>query len=359
MHRFGTRIRLAARVFIVCTAVVHAAPSVAADNRGVTQQGLPRSLRDTGLYADWETKTVRAENLPFAPQYQLWADGARKRRWIFIPKGARVDATNADDWKFPVGTTFWKEFRFAHRVETRIIKRARNGWVVGAYAWNEDQTEAVIVPPEGLPGYYEFEPGRRHGIPGVADCAACHEAHPSFILGFSAIQLSPVRDPLAPEPVAPSEELLDLPKLFARGLIRGDRSVLLEPPPQIEAPSSTARAAIGYLHGNCGNCHNARGPLASLGLDLWYSLTDEGDASVIRSALRQRSRWRPPGVDVDGDRIAPGLPEKSALLLRMSSRHPLMQMPPLATGKPHAEAIRLVEQWIRELGTSSQPRRQE
>ena len=45
----------------------------------------------------------------------------------------------------------------------------------------------------------------------------------------------------------------------------------LQAPPRIGAPGSRQRAALGYLHGNCGGCHNAEGPLAPLGLVLAHS----------------------------------------------------------------------------------------
>src|SRR5512136_372773 len=75
----------------------------------------PATLRDTGLYSDWATKTVAADNLPFSPQYALWSDGAAKLRWLHIPKGGFIDASNPDVWRFPVGTRVWKEFRFGRR----------------------------------------------------------------------------------------------------------------------------------------------------------------------------------------------------------------------------------------------------
>jgi hypothetical protein len=44
--------------------------------------------------------------------------------------------------------------------------------------------------------------------------------------------------------------------------------------------------------------------------------------------------------------IAPGHPGESVLDRRMRSRHPLVQMPPLGTLVPDAEAIALIERWI-------------
>ncbi|HEY5551293.1 MAG TPA: hypothetical protein VIK52_05365, partial [Opitutaceae bacterium] len=46
----------------------------------------------------------------------------------------------------------------------------------------------------------------------------------------------------------------------------------------------------------------------------------------------------------------PGAPDLSALLVRMRSRRPSSQMPPLGTVLPDREAIELVSGWVEELG---------
>ena len=45
---------------------------------------LPLRLQDTGLYSDWQSKTVASRNLAYSPQYPLWSDGAGKTRWMKI-----------------------------------------------------------------------------------------------------------------------------------------------------------------------------------------------------------------------------------------------------------------------------------
>src|SRR5688572_27338219 len=101
----------------------------------------PGSLAETGLYRDGGTE-VRAENLSFAPQYPLWSDGARKRRWIRLPAGTSVDASGAE-WRFPAGTRLWKEFSVGgRRVETRFIEHRAEGWTFTSYVWNAAGTAA-------------------------------------------------------------------------------------------------------------------------------------------------------------------------------------------------------------------------
>jgi hypothetical protein len=49
------------------------------------------------------------------------------------------------------------------------------------------------------------------------------------------------------------------------------------------------------------------------------------------------------GVD---QRVVPGRAASSALIVRMQSRSPLMQMPPIGTNKIDTEALTLIERWI-------------
>lgn len=322
---------------------------------------LPASLRDTGLYVDWERKKVDPRALHYAPQYPLWSDGAKKQRWLVLPKARAIDGSNPDGWKFPVGAKFFKEFAFdGRRIETRLIQRTKDGWLVGAYVWKADGSDAVLAP-EGILDHVEIAQGVRYTIPSQTDCFACHEGHPAFILGFSALQLSPERDPHAPNQEPKTPDMVDLEALVARNLLRGFPPKQLSSPPKIEARTPTARAALGYLHGNCGNCHNGRGPLSRLGLNLWHEIEPPARVTppAVRTTVGRMGDWRLPGEEQGAVRIVPGDPERSSVLVRMSSRQPLMQMPPLSTKLVDVKATALIAEWIRQLrrDEDSQPGR--
>ena len=317
----------------------------------------PPTLRETGLYSDWATKTVAADNLPYSPQYPLWSDGAAKSRWMHIPKGRVIDASNADVWKFPIGTRFWKEFRFGARAETRFIEHTRAGWQYATYVWNEDESEATLAPELGIRQSVPIRDGIRHALPSRADCRACHEAGPVRVLGVTALQLSPDRDPNAPNAEPLPAGAVDLKVLAARGLVRGLPARVTALPPRIVAATPTARAALGYLHGNCGGCHTGTGELRSLAFALNYTLnrTDGEAAPALLTAVGRPSKYRVPAVDEAVERVCAGKPEKSVLVARMSSRHPLVQMPPLGTRIVDDEAVSLIRRWIAEDLGSPEP----
>src|SRR5215210_6458541 len=53
----------------------------------------PQRLRDTGLFVGNSATEIGAGILAFSPQYPLWSDGAKKRRWISLPAGTFIDAS--------------------------------------------------------------------------------------------------------------------------------------------------------------------------------------------------------------------------------------------------------------------------
>ncbi len=302
----------------------------------------PARLRDTGLYAPGV--------LPFSPQYVLWSDGATKRRWIALPRGATIDARDADAWRFPRGTKLWKEFAVSGRpVETRYIEhRADGGWTYASYVWNEAGTDATLAPERGMTVSVPGAPGGLYAVPARGDCLACHGGAPTPVLGFGALQLSSDRDPLAPHATAPQPGELNLPRLLARGLLRGLPAALRAQPPRIAAATPVERAALGYLHANCGHCHHRAGGQVPVALTLAQRVAAPAAsrAEVLQSTVEALSRFQLAGQPAHQPVIAPGQPQRSVLVARLQSRQPQIQMPPLGTQVPDSEGQSLVERWI-------------
>ena len=303
---------------------------------------VPARLSETGL---------DLERLSFSPQYPLWTDGADKRRFIHLPEGTHVDASDPDDWRFPIGTRLWKEFSFGgRRVETRYMELLPSGeWRYATYVWLRDESDAVLAS-EDTAETVDVADGGQHVVPSGADCRACHEGRPSPVLAFSLLQLSSDRDPLAPHAAhRPGDVTLD--DLIASGHVRGLPAHLAAPPPRIAARTPIERAARGYLHGNCGGCHNAEGPLAPLGLVLAIPANATLADEALATAVGHSSRFRVTGVPDVTLRIAPGDAARSVLARRIRSRDPNQQMPPIGSLVVDDDAARLIEQWINQMET--------
>jgi cytochrome c553 len=313
----------------------------------------PRLLSQTGLYANVATLKVDPRNRRFSPQYPLWSDGATKRRWVQLPAGSTIDVANLDKWELPVGTKFWKEFSFnGRRAETRFLWRvSRDRWVFASYAWNAAQTDAELASESGLADIAEIETGKRHSIPSVTECRACHDSNRTEALGFNALQLSDDRDPNAPHAESLAPDMITLQTLVNENLVSPRRPELVANPPRIAARSPVTRAALGYLSSNCGSCHNREGSIASLGLDLRSgSGTREPGAAdcapALATTVRKRGHWVVPEAPEESRIINPGHPEASALIRRMKSRRPISQMPSIGTVVVDRQAVDLLTSWI-------------
>ena len=159
---------------------------------------------------------------------------------------------------------------------------------------------------------------------------ACHGGTQSVILGFSAIQLAPEADD-----GGVSLDTLDSENLWSD--------------PIIEAPhvpgNETERAALGYLHANCGHCHNQDRP-SHTGARCF----DPDNRLDFRlSLVSLDSVADTPTRKTIGDVVKPGAPGASRLIDLMSQRGLFKQMPPLATERVDHDAVELISAFIREL----------
>lgn len=294
-----------------------------------------RKLSDMGLYADINTKELAPGIVTYRPAHELWSDAAEKNRWIWLPPDTTINSADMDHWVLPVGTRLYKEFRVGDkRVETRVIIRtgtAPEDYWMGAFVWNSDESEAVFAEY----GVRDAN-GTDHDVPSANKCWECHSGEPGRILGFSAIQLSD------------DATGLTLPELVAQDL-------LSNPPPAdvtYPAPGPDATAeALGYLHANCGHCHNPVGRVwDSVAMNLRLSVSEKTpeQTAIYETAVgAPLEYWIEPPFTY---RIVPGDAANSAIWYRMSVRDiGRSQMPPLATEVVDERGVDVVAGWINSL----------
>ncbi|HEX4445651.1 MAG TPA: hypothetical protein VH044_02915 [Polyangiaceae bacterium] len=286
----------------------------------------PNTLECTGLYTDIVAKTLSPGIQPYAPAVPLWSDYAEKQRWISLPPGTTIDATNPDDWIFPVGTKVWKEFsRDGKRVETRLWQKVQSTfWVRATYAWNADETEATSSMGGDMP--WGTDGGVYH-IPTGDECDQCHRGRTDHLLGFEQVSLG-----LA------GATGLTLSELVTRQLIT--------PAPAnthlVVGDDGTGLAAgpLAWIHINCGaSCHNDNSNSTAYGSTMRLRLDPtqlDGRSSVNFDArtttmgeLATTPTW------VGQPRVVPGDPTHSLLVKLITNRgtnNPVAnQMPPIAS----------------------------
>jgi hypothetical protein len=308
---------------------------------------LPARLSATGLFADAGQGALGAGVRAYEPAFALWSDGAQKRRWLSLPEGARIDSSDPDDWSFPTGTKFWKEFSFAgRRIETRLLVKtgpADRDWAGGAYVWDAEQHDATLAPA-GLKDAH----GLGYDVPSAADCGGCHDGRKSRVLGFSAVQLSKRGLPLT---LADLEREGRLSQAIPTPAVPGDPVTLKDPviPGALEHGAvipggDVERRALGYLHANCGHCHNRARPPRGDGprcydpqrsLDFWLPSAPPADAGQMPAVTTSVPRF-----------VTPGEPDASRLLALVSRRGGFLHMPPLGSRRVDDEGVAALRAWI-------------
>jgi len=291
------------------------------------------SLSETGFDWDAAQNGQLPNTYPFAPSYPFWSDGARKDRYIHIPPGTRIDTTEPDRWNFPEGTRIWKVFeRDGVLVETRMLyKHGPEPW-----AW-----DMAVYQPDGETGASrklalakENVSGTAHDIPAPSDCVTCHSSgEQRRPLGVTAIQL-----PWS------NQDSLSIQDLTGMDLLTNS------PDRPFDIPGDDlTRAALGYLHSNCGSCHYEGSTFVTDKVPLFMNLTagtlaDVQATEVYRTAIGHEPHLPGLGTEVY---INPGAPDDSFAWRRMSIRDDGgWQMPPLATEVVDREGVALIEQWI-------------
>lgn len=210
------------------------------------------------------------------------------------------------------------------RVETRLLYKTREAWFMVAFAWDAAQSEARAA----LDGV-ENALGTDHDIPAADACRECHEGVPDALLGVSAIQLS--HDRAGP----------NLARLAADGLLSD------APAGDFRLPDTAAWNALGYLHANCGNCHNPwSDSFDRVDMQLWLpvgSLADAVSTPSYTTSVGVALSETDPAYSL---RVDPGNPATSGLVHRMELRGDDKQMPPLASELIDDDSIALVRAWI-------------
>lgn len=309
----------------------------APDARLIDGPLMPQTLAETGLYSDFANEVIAPGVEAYEPSYALWSDGATKNRWVYLPPGSQIDTSDPDFWVYPRGTKLWKEFSVGGvRVETRLIYKTGpqpTDWYMMAYAWNEDQTEAVAEM------YGDDNAlGTSHDIPSQNECKMCHSPMPDRVLGFSALLLDH----------GGSGVTLD-------SLIADGRLSML--PPGAQSPhypipgDAAAQAALGYLHSNCSGCHNSESPVFASKTPLNLRLTVGALATVELTPTYMTAVGVDPKFDWQDTTaiIEAGAPDASALYSRMGYRGGNGQMPPVCTEDPDDDGRAIIAAWITSL----------
>lgn len=296
---------------------------------------IPKKLSKACLFTNIHHQTVTPEVFAFTPKYPLYTDGMDKRRWIYLPNGAQIDNTNIDKWIFPQGTVLWKQFSSNGKIlETRMLYKTgeaahRSSWQYATFKWNEQQTDADYIDN----GSTNVQ-GTIHDIPSLGRCIPCHTGNTDIVRGFDPIQLS------LTESTANQNEVY-LKTLIQKKIFTHQMNDYYK----IPAHDEVERNALGYLHGNCGHCHNQNhGAGLNTGLLLRTHASDNTREKLdsIKTTINVPTTY----FRVKNYRIIPGDSKESAIFHRLNSKQPGIMMAPIGRKTIDKNGVKLVQDWI-------------
>jgi hypothetical protein len=306
----------------------------------------PLNLSETGLFTARGAAPGELVLGPgvreFEPRYWLWSDGSDKNRYVYLPPGTQIDTTDPDHWVFPLGTKLWKSFiRDGQLVETRLLERfgaGVNEFRYATYIW--ETATATDATRMGYRNQRIDAAGTPHDIPNGQACERCHNALEDHALGFSALQLNHNL------PGVTLQTLLD------EGLLTTPISTSIG----IPGADQATRDALGYLHANCGNCHNdspglpeASVPPPQMLLRVLIGDTTPEQTGAYRTAVNQRTTASPELQIEYRIRGGSTVERESALWFRMNQRMIEDQMPPIATELQDPTGLATITSWIQSL----------
>ena len=305
---------------------------------------LPPLISTLGVFADLKSLTVATDVIPYEVNSPLWSDGSAKRRWFRLPASASrasVGWTAQGPWTFPAGTLFIKQFDMnsattSRRLETRILVVNDDQTTSGAtYLWNQAGDDAARVDAAQLSTITGAD-GRPlvWGFPGRQDCAQCHTPKSGYLLAVTTAQL--MRSVAGHEQIAVWRGA----GIFADPPLDAELKRLVPYASLDDASASLEWRARSYLVANCAHCHLPDGTPAKFDARSHIPLTQAGLIGV----KPEKPVAATAGADVR--LVAPGHPNHSLLIQRMSTLAVGERMPPIASQAVDANAVALLREWI-------------
>jgi mono/diheme cytochrome c family protein len=310
--------------------------------------------------------------VPFSIHAEPWLDHATAQRLLGLPGTSKarfydapVDLTGdffSTQVVFPKDGVLAKTLSLemergvptsSLRLETQILHFDGLLWRGYTYAWNDQQTDANLVPAKGLEKNLVVidrkAPGGKRTqtwhFPSRTECLLCHNPWTGFTLAFTPAQTNKEHryDGVTENQIHALTQAGYLSLHHKENKIDGPwhgplPDYLVSPG---DARKSLEQRARSYLHVNCSHCHQwGGGGTADLDLRATTSL-DDGKTLEARPV---QGTFDIPDVQI----LAPGDPYRSVLYYRMARTGP-GHMPHLGSEIVDENGLKLIHDWIRQL----------
>jgi len=306
----------------------------------------PTRLSDTGLFSSLARHQPATGVIPYDINAGLWSDGARARRLLAVSRTEALEPGKPDaSWTLPDGTAVARTLELPtsqgpRRVETQLMYREHGQWSFHTYAWNEDQTDALLVREDGETRPVPGMPNRNWRFASRGECTICHTTQTNFTIGLTPAQLN--RD----------VDLTTLGRHVGNQLAALTDGGVLQP--AADAPATLPRKADphdptfpieararSYLDINCAHCHRLGGVGGRSNFQLVETLP------LARTGIIN-GRPLVPLLGIDSRLVTPGQPDRSELFHRITLEAG-GRMPLLGSEQTDRAGAELIRQWIEQL----------
>ena len=326
-----------------------------------TGENFPTTLSATGIYADLTDLSPNPGIEPYGVNLRFWSDHAKKTRWFSIPSKTDTIGYDRDSfWTLPNHAVWVKHFDLplaretgvdgvirnvsgasTKRLETRVLVKSSTGFYGVSYRWNDQGTEATLVPDtgesfdvsitlDGSPTTHTWS------IPSRTDCLACHVATAGSALSFNTRQLNRNGTSLG------GTDGNYLWMLFHAGYLNnnpGSTNIIPKYVRPDETDYSVTTRVRSWLDVNCAYCHRFGG---ASGRDTW-----DGRHPLTLAQTQMINGHSTANSGNPLERlIVPGSPNLSVIYNRAGALNNFSRMPPLGSEIVDQEALNLLLEWI-------------
>jgi putative heme-binding domain-containing protein len=316
----------------------------------------PTKLSQTGLFASVKDHVPAPGVVPFTVTSRQWQDGATAEHWAAFPGSSSANFFSAGrpipgnvDWHnfrmhFPKDAVLMKTICLGgQRLETQILHFDGVDWHAYTFAWRDDQSDADLVPADGLEK--EVPDGKQKRIwqfHSRSQCMSCHSSWSEYALAFQTEQLNRPGSDGRNQLIAFTESgLIHRVRDDAKPLAPFD-SASVARERKLADPSDASQPlearALAYLHANCGHCH-CEGGGGAVNLRLQFPV-----AVAAMNAVGVRPARGDFGLP-DACIIKPGDPYAGTLYFRMA-KFGRDRMPHIGSERPDEAGLKLIEEWI-------------
>jgi putative heme-binding domain-containing protein len=334
----------------------------------------PKKLSETGLFSSVRDHVPAPGVVPFSVNAEQWADHATAERFVALPGTSTVkmhDSPVSIPGGFFSGQVFFpKDGVLAKtisleleagnpatrkRLETQVLHFAGEAWRGYTYQWNDEQTDAILLPAAGGDRTFVVKDAKAPGgtrkqnwhFHSRTECLTCHNPWAGHTLAFTLDQLNREHN----YGRVTDNQLRAFQHAgiasFSHKDWEGKNETTLPGPPAVrltnprDVSANINERARSYLHANCAHCHRF-GAGGTADLQLRYEIPlDEMKTVEIRPV---QGTFEIHGAHI----ISPGDPFRSVLYYRMAKLG-RGRMPHLGSEIVDERGLKLIHDWIRQL----------